>query len=49
MGRRVSRIVLLFASGLVTVAIFAVAPILTPGVLAAADDAINPPHSCGGG
>jgi hypothetical protein len=35
MGRRVLRIVLLVASGIVTVAIFAVAPTILPGVPAA--------------
>jgi len=51
MGRRVLRIVLLFVSAAVTVAIFAVAPIYFRPVLAAAVDAVQGPeaHSCGGG
>lgn len=51
MGRRVLRIVLLFVSGIVTVAIFAVAPVAFNGgtVLAAATSVFVQPHSCGGG
>jgi hypothetical protein len=51
MGRRVLRMVLLLVSATVTVAIFAVAPIYTRPVLAAAVDAVGgqPQHQCGGG
>ncbi|HKB19055.1 MAG TPA: hypothetical protein VKF28_08460 [Candidatus Dormibacteraeota bacterium] len=51
MGRRVLRIVLLCVSAIVTVAIFAVAPIYSRPVLAAAFDAVIGPqqHQCGGG
>jgi hypothetical protein len=46
MGPRVLRIALLAASAVVTVAIFALAPITIPSVLASFNDR---PHSCGGG
>jgi hypothetical protein len=51
MGRPVSRIVLLIVSALVTVAAFALAPIYSRSVLAAAFDALSgqPQHQCGGG
>jgi hypothetical protein len=46
MGRRVPPVVLLFVSALVTVAIFAVAPIALAAGLNALGDASE--HSCGG-
>lgn len=51
MGRRVLRIVLLFVSGIVTVALFAGVPVLFNGatVLASASSVFVEPHSCGGG
>ncbi len=49
MGPRVLRVAVLCVSAVVTVAIFALAPIYTPTVLAAAHDAFDPPHQCGGG
>jgi len=48
MGRRVLRVVSLFVSGTVTVAIFAVAPISLAGVIHAIAAATDQP-SCGGG
>ena len=49
MGRRVPRMVLLCVSAIVTVAIFACAPVFVPRVLAAAQEATYPAHQCGGG
>jgi len=49
MGRRVPRMVLLCVSAFVTVAIFACAPVFVPTVLAGAQEAMYPPHQCGGG
>ena len=46
MGRRVPQVVLLFVSGIVTVAIFACAPIALAAGLNALGDGFE--HSCGG-
>lgn len=49
-GRPIPRIAVLLVSALVTVAVFALAPLYTPTVLAAAYDAVaGPQHQCGGG
>jgi hypothetical protein len=49
-GRPIPRIAVLLVSALATIAAFALAPLYTPTVLAAAYDAVaGPPHQCGGG
>ncbi|HUE68368.1 MAG TPA: hypothetical protein VMP38_09320 [Candidatus Acidoferrum sp.] len=50
MGRPIPRIAVLLVSALATIAAFALAPLYTPTVLAAAYDAVaGPQHQCGGG